>query len=174
MLRPSGTSNLAKKSPLAVRPPSLALTYPQAKTPQDILLQEPSAKRKKHLEKTWGFNCTCPLCASPPATLAADDALRLSFKELEGEAISAINARNFPVAIEKLTRLAEGFEEEGLWPLLQDIYQALATVSWFMGEQEEVERYVVPKLDIRDDYGRLEVGDRGAELAEEMRWIGRR
>lgn len=75
--------------------------------------------------------------------------------------------------MEKLTKLAAGFEEEGLWPLLQDIYQVLATVSWLMGNREETEQYIVRKLDIRDDYGRLEVGDRGAELVEEMKWIGK-
>lgn len=74
----------------------------------------------------------------------------------------------------KLTRLAEEFEAEGLWPPLHDIYHVLATVSWLMGRHEEAEAYMVRKLDLRDDYGRLEVGDRVAELEEEMRWIGRR
>lgn len=75
--------------------------------------------------------------------------------------------------MEKLTRLAEGFELEGLWPLLQDIYHVLATVSLLMGRRKEAEEYVIMKLDVRDEYGRLEVGDRGAELEEEMKWLGR-
>lgn len=74
----------------------------------------------------------------------------------------------------KLMRLTAEFEAEGLWLLLQDIYHVLATVSWLMGRHEEAEAYIVRKLDVRDDFGRLEFGDRAAELEEEMRWIGRR
>ena len=49
----------------------------------------------------------------------------------------------------------------------------LATVSWVMGKREDTVGYMEKKLDIRDDYGRLEMGNRGVDLEEEMRWVGR-
>ena len=145
---------------------------PQAKPP-DISLQEPSEIRKALLHKNWKFTCTCPLCTSPPGQLSADDAKRISLKDLEEQAIAAIHAKELPAALDALTRLADGFSEEGLWPLLQDIYHVLATVSWVLGRRDEAAGYVGRKLDVRDDYARLEVGDRAVEFEEEMRWVGR-
>lgn len=152
--------------------PTLTL-HREAKPPEDIPLQEPSEDRKALLQKNWGFTCTCPLCTAPPSQLSADDARRSALKGLEEEAIAAIHARDLPFAKDALTRLAESFAAEGMWPLLQDIYHVLATVCWVMGQQDEAVGYVERKLDVRDDYARLEVGDRTAELEEEMRWIGR-
>ena len=97
----------------------------------------------------------------------------MSLQDLEGQAISAINAKDLPTAVDKLKRLAEAFVAECFWPLLQDIYQVLATVSWVMGRREDAVGYMEKKLDIRDDYGRLEMGTRGEDLEEEMRWVGR-
>lgn len=90
----------------------------------------------------------------------------------EAEAISAIHSRDFPVANERLTELAEGFMGEGLWPLLQDIYQVLATLYNAMGRREDAVGYLEKKLDVKDDYGRLEVVDRRVSLEEEMRGLG--
>ena len=75
--------------------------------------------------------------------------------------------------MDRLSRLVDGFKKEGLWPLLQDIYHVLATVSWVMGRQEEAVGFVNMKLDIKDDYGRLEVGDRNSDVEEEMKVVGR-
>lgn len=80
---------------------------------------------------------------------------------------------NHPKAIERLTRLNDAFAKEGLWPMQQDIYHVLATVSWVMGNKEDAVRYIEKKLDVKDNYGRLEVVDRSVEVEEEMKWVGR-
>ncbi|MBE3047478.1 hypothetical protein IMZ48_34190 [Candidatus Bathyarchaeota archaeon] len=49
----------------------------------------------------------------------------------------------------------------------------MATVSWVLGRRDEAAGYVGRKLDVRDDFARLEVGDRAVEMEEEMRWVGR-
>lgn len=42
-----------------------------------------------------------------------------------------------------------------------------------MGNKEDAVRYIEKKLDVKDDYGRLEVVDRSVEVEEEMQWVGR-
>ncbi|SPO05554.1 uncharacterized protein DNG_08241 [Cephalotrichum gorgonifer] len=133
-----------------------------------IPLQQPTPSRQALLRKNWNFTCTCPLCTSPPSTLSANDALRRKLQGVEADAISAIRARDLPAAMDNLRVLEAGFVAEGLWPLLQDIYQVLATVCWAMGKREDAVGYLQRKLDMRDGYGRLEVGDRGLELGEEI------
>lgn len=75
--------------------------------------------------------------------------------------------------MQRLTRLIDAFAKEELWPLQQDIYQVLATVSWVMGNKEDAVRYIEKKLDVKDDYARLEVVDRSPEVEEEMTWVAR-
>lgn len=42
-----------------------------------------------------------------------------------------------------------------------------------MGNKEDAVRYIEKKLDVKDDYARLEVVDRSSEVEEEMSWVAR-
>jgi len=46
------------------------------------------------------------------------------------------------------------------------------TVHWVLGEEDDAMRYLTLKLDVMDEYGRLEVPDREAEVRETIERLG--
>ncbi|KAH6623778.1 hypothetical protein F5144DRAFT_623646 [Chaetomium tenue] len=115
-----------------------------------------SPERALKLHRQWNFTCTCTLCSSPAATLAASDALRRSVSRLRNEAIEAFQAGK-PYAALRLTRqvagLLEGAPEGELRPLLGEQYENMARVWFVLGERGEAERWGRRALEVLDGPG---------------------
>ncbi|EAQ83102.1 hypothetical protein CHGG_10920 [Chaetomium globosum CBS 148.51] len=115
-----------------------------------------STERALKLHRQWNFTCTCPLCASPPATLAASDTLRRSVSRLRKEAIAAFQAGK-PYAALRLTRQVAGLLEEApegeLRPLLGEQYENMARVWFVLRDRGEAERWGRRALEVLDGPG---------------------
>ncbi|SPO00215.1 uncharacterized protein DNG_03062 [Cephalotrichum gorgonifer] len=98
----------------------------------------PSKERQKFLRDTWSFNCTCPLCTSPPSVIAASDARRhdiarkriaLRKARKEGRHDDALGAAEGVLALLE--------EEEGLEALGPGFWGLLARELVELGRTEE-------------------------------------
>src|SRR5690606_17787051 len=92
-----------------------------------------------------------------------------SIAEHKAAAIASLQTADLPGAITQLEAVVDESLEEGLVSLVHDPYEALATVRWVLGEEDEAMRYLDQMLDARGDYGPLEPGDRSEDLRKALR-----
>lgn len=117
----------------------------------------------------WGFNCSCHLCVKGGSR---DDTARTKIRYLRAAAFKAISVRELDRAKAYLNELVRAIEAEDMPPLLAEPYEALFRVYQALGEADQAQMYASLLLDVRDQYGRLEIGDRDADLAELLQGSG--
>ncbi|KAK4155259.1 SET domain-containing protein 5 [Chaetomidium leptoderma] len=113
-----------------------------------------SAARHTTLSK-WGFTCTCSLCASSPAVLAASDVRRDRISALSKKVVELVQRGgegNFKAAVELYAQAVADVKEEGLVPHLGGHYGVLGQLwgaagdglkagEWIKRGREEGERF---------------------------------
>ncbi|KAJ4246818.1 hypothetical protein NW762_013370 [Fusarium torreyae] len=73
----------------------------------------PSTIRKAALKKSFGFDCTCPLCALPPSSLKASDSRRMRIQRLDASIGNPFNMMSNPKSsLEACCTLLQTLREE--------------------------------------------------------------
>ncbi|KAF6824423.1 hypothetical protein CPLU01_10854 [Colletotrichum plurivorum] len=115
---------------------------PQTDTPLNMVSRE----RQQALQD-WGFNCTCSLCGSGPAALAASDGRRARVQQ----ALSALEdpwLRGSAALVAELADEAEqALEEEGLAAQKGELHGILASVYADMGDGETAVKYAASAVE---------------------------
>ncbi|KAF6795335.1 hypothetical protein CSOJ01_13492 [Colletotrichum sojae] len=105
-----------------------------------------SRERQQALQD-WGFNCTCSLCGSGPAALAASDGRRARVQQ----ALSALEdpwLRGSAALVAELADEAEqALEEEGLAAQKGELHGILAGVYADMGDGETAVKYAASAVE---------------------------
>ncbi|KAK4141698.1 SET domain-containing protein 5 [Dichotomopilus funicola] len=100
----------------------------------------PSTIRQQNLLSGWGFTCTCDLCTSPPADLAASDKRREKVSRLGQEVIELVSRgrkEDMQQAVALYSEAVEAVDEEGLVPHLGGHYEVLGRLWGAAGEVEK-------------------------------------
>ena len=112
----------------------------QTLTP-DAYLGMPYKERRKYLQDSWNFNCTCHLCLADTATREGSDARRMAIANTRNALTDAQKAGRHGEAIEKAGELVGLCEEEGLFPLVAGFYDSMARGYLEIGDVEDAQLY---------------------------------
>ncbi|KAM7183375.1 hypothetical protein V8F20_012643 [Naviculisporaceae sp. PSN 640] len=133
------------------------------------------AERTPLLSSKWGFKCTCSLCTSPPAEIAASDKRRLKIKALGPEVISQVEAQNFGKAIELNEEMVDLIHTEGLVPHRGEHWEVMARLYLANGNAvKEARKYLRKAIKEMEEFGGSWGDDSGEEKIEELRgWLAK-
>ncbi|KAF1958018.1 SET domain-containing protein [Byssothecium circinans] len=100
--------------------------------------QLPRDERLDALESTWGFTCTCPLCAANATTVQASNSRLSQIKELK--AVLPTDPDDIPQLLGLLPNLITLLEEEDL-PNELAMYEEILAYTWSSFGIDERARY---------------------------------
>ncbi|KAK3346132.1 hypothetical protein B0T25DRAFT_551148 [Lasiosphaeria hispida] len=120
-----------------------------------ITLGQTYPERKEALQ-LWGFNCTCSLCMSSPAQVAASDERRRQIADLRSEAISAFQTGRSYQALRITRQVVNLLPAEELFPLYSEQYENMARVYFVLRDREKAEKYAKLSLDVLAEQGYID------------------
>ncbi|KAK4664328.1 uncharacterized protein QC763_504530 [Podospora pseudopauciseta] len=165
LVSPTGLLNRGKKSKMLTVHPSSAYTrFIQESLQVSIAASKPispgeeitisyltlgkTSSERAHLLKKWGFTCSCPLCTSPPSTIAASDARRKEIAKLQDLAIRAFQA-NKPYQALRLTRqILPLLPKEELFPLESEQLENMSRIYFVLNDMDKAEKYARLSLEV--------------------------
>ncbi|KAF4920532.1 Histone-lysine N-methyltransferase ASHR2 [Colletotrichum viniferum] len=98
-------------------------------------------RRRRNLEKDWGFECGCKLCTAPEEDVASSDANRKRLHELETKSQYASYDNKTEEAIQLTEESLEVLREEDLMITAKWRYMWLAMLYEKLGREDEKHKY---------------------------------
>ncbi|KAK0625408.1 hypothetical protein B0T17DRAFT_590995 [Bombardia bombarda] len=126
-----------------------------------LTVGETSDVRQRSLRQ-WGFECSCDLCSSSAAEVAASDARRRQIDMLRHQAVQAFTDGKPYQALRITRQVLNLLPLEGLFPLYSEQYENIARVYWMLRDREKAEKYARISLDVLAEQGyisRVRPGD---------------
>lgn len=120
--------------------------------------------RQRHIERSWGFRCTCPHCSMSEEDIGASDARLYEIDEMERELGDFASSK---ASVEMVRRLVSIYEVERLDAKIHGAYVLAALNSNLFGDARSAEKYAALAVDT----GVVEFGPDAADV-QAMRELG--
>ncbi len=125
------------------------------------------ADRLFTLRKKWGFTCTCDLCSSSEAEIAASDARRNRVNDFGVKVIKAVEEQKFKEAIKHHREVIRAIEEEQLTPHLGDYYEVMSRLYSAVRDKKSAVNYAKMALEEFAEFGE------GLEGKEDLQMVAK-